>query len=185
MCAANAAAARVSVSETSHFARFGLAEDFCIDLDLLGKRYREQASAIHPDRFVAADERQQHGALMATASLNEAYQVLKNPARRALYLLALNGQTLPTEATVQDSGFLLLQMQCREELENLEQQADDTALQAFKLRLQDLQETTGQAFAACWKDAGQREMAEKLARRLQFLGRLSDEVRLLEERFDD
>jgi len=185
MCAANAAVARVLVSEANHFSRFGLAPDFYLDLNQLAARYREQASLVHPDRFIGASVAEQRCALLEAASLNEAYQVLKNPARRALYLLALNGEELPMEATIQDGEFLIQQMQWREELEELEQQQDSAALDVFNQRLQQAQSATGEQFAACWQDKSQREAAEKLARRLQFLSRLSDEVRALQERFDD
>jgi len=185
MCAANAAAARVLVSEANHFSRFGLAPDFNLDLKTLGERYRELARRVHPDRFVAASEAEQRRALLEAANLNEAFQCLKNPARRALYLLALNGAELPLDATVQDGEFLIQQMQWHEQLEALEQQADSAALATFKQRLLSAQAATGEAFAACWNDASAAETAEKLARRLQFLSRLEAEVRRLEERFDD
>jgi len=185
MYAANAAVVRVLVSEANHFSRFGLAPDFNLDLQNLAERYREQASLVHPDRFVAASVGEQRCALLEAGSLNEAYQTLKNPARRALYLLALNGEALPLEATVQDGEFFIQQMQWREELEELEQHKDSAALDAFKKRLQQDESAIGAQFAACWQDKNLREMAEKLARRLQFLSRLSDEVRALEERFDD
>jgi len=185
MCVANAAAARVLVSEANHFSRFGLAPDFNLDLQNLAERYREQASAVHPDRFAGKTQAEQQRALDETAGLNEAYRTLKNPASRALYLLALSGEALPMEATVQDGEFFIQQMQWREELEALEQQKDSAALDAFKKRLQQDESVIGAQFAACWQDKSQRETAEKQARRLQFLNRLSDEVRVLEERFDD
>jgi len=185
MCAANAVAARVLVSEANHFLRFGLAADFNLDLKTLGERYREQASAVHPDRFAGKTQAEQQRALNETAGLNEAYRTLKNPASRALYLLALSGKALPMEATVQDGEFLIQQMHWREQLEELEQQQDSAALAAFKQRLLSAEAEVGQAFAACWQDKSQRETAEQQARRLQFLSRLSDEVRVLEERFDD
>jgi len=185
MCAANAAVARVLVSELNHFARFGLLPDFSIDLKQLAQSYREQASLVHPDRFVGASESEQRGALLKAAALNDAYQVLKNPAQRALYLLALNGQALPLEATIQDGEFLIQQMHWREQLEDLEQASDSRALDAFKQRFKAFASETENAFAAGWQDKSQREQAEKLARRLQFLSRLEDEVRRLEERLDD
>ncbi|MEM8344692.1 co-chaperone HscB, partial [Morganella morganii] len=37
----------------------------------------------------------------------------------------------------------------------------------------------------CWDDAQRREEAERLVRRMQFLDKLAQEVRQLEERLDD
>ncbi len=168
-----------------HFALFDLQPGFRLDIQQLSARYRELAKAVHPDRFADAPEREQRLALEHSASLNEAYQTLKNAPRRALYLLALRGRELPLEVTVQDGEFLLQQMRWREELEDLQDSADLVGVAAFKRRLKAAQDELNEAFAACWDDAARREEAERLVRRMQFLDKLSHEVRRLEERLDD
>lgn len=168
-----------------HFALFDLQPSFRLDIQQLSARYRELAKAVHPDRFADAPERDQRLALEHSASLNEAYQTLKNAPRRALYLLALRGRELPLEVTVQDGEFLLQQMRWREELEDLQDNADLVGVATFKRRLKAAQEELDEGFAACWDDAARREEAERLVRRMQFLDKLSHEVRRLEERLDD
>ena len=168
-----------------HFALFELQPGFSLDLDQLAVRYRELARGVHPDRFADASEREQRLALEQSASLNEAYQTLKSPAKRARYLLALKGGELPLEVTVHDPEFLMQQMQWREELEDLHDSADMAGIAAFKRRLKVAQEQLNDSFAACWDDAAQREQAERLMRRMQFLDKLTYEVRQLEERLDD
>ncbi|RIA32088.1 co-chaperone protein HscB [Ectopseudomonas oleovorans] len=168
-----------------HFALFDLQPCFRLDLDQLAARYRELARQVHPDRFADAGEREQRMALERSACLNEAYQVLKTPSQRARYLLALRGPELPLEVTVQDPDFLLQQMELREELEELHDDADLAGVAAFKRRLKSAQEQLNESFAACWDDDAQREEAERLMRRMQFLDKLSHEVRQLEERLDD
>lgn len=168
-----------------HFALFDLQPDFRIDLALLGERYRTLARSVHPDRFADADARDQRLALERAAQLNDAYQVLKNAPQRARYLLTLRGLELPLEATVQDPEFLLQQMQLREELEDLQDSADLDGVASFKRRLKGAQDDLEQQFAACWQVADEREQAERLVRRMQFLDKLMREVRQLEERLDD
>ena len=168
-----------------HFALFELQPGFNLDLDQLAVRYRELARGVHPDRFADASEREQRLALEQSASLNEAYQTLKSPAKRARYLLALKGGELPLEVTVHDPEFLMQQMQWREELEDLHDSADMAGIAAFKRRLKVDQEQLNDSFAACWDDAAQCEQAERLMRRMQFLDKLTYEVRQLEERLDD
>jgi molecular chaperone HscB len=176
---------RLIVGTPCHFALFDLQPGFLVDLDLLATRYRELARGVHPDRFADASEREQRVALERSASLNDAYQTLKNAPKRARYLLALNGGEVPLEVTVHDPDFLLQQMQWREELEDLQDEADLDGVAAFKRRLKTAQEELNESFAACWDDAAQREQAERLMRRMQFLDKLSYEVRQLEERLDD
>ncbi|MDF3935016.1 co-chaperone HscB [Pseudomonas citronellolis] len=168
-----------------HFALFDLQPAFRLDLEDLGQRYRELVRSVHPDRFADASEREQRVALERAAELNDAYQTLKSSPRRALYLLSLRGQALPLEATVQDPEFLLQQMQLREELEDLQDSADLDGVAAFKRRLKAAQLVLEDGFAACWDDAARRPEAERLVRRMQFLDKLAQEVRQLEERLDD
>lgn len=168
-----------------HFALFDLKPAFLIDLDELAVRYRELARAVHPDKFAGAGESEKRQSLERAASLNEAYQVLKSPPRRALYLLTLRGWDVPLEATVQDPEFLMQQMQWREELEDLQDQADLDGVARFKKRLKSDQITLNEAFAVCWDNPERLAEAEKLMRRMQFLEKLTQEVRQLEERLDD
>ncbi|TBU96903.1 co-chaperone HscB [Stutzerimonas kirkiae] len=168
-----------------HYAMFGLQPEFDIDLEYLASRYRELVRQVHPDRFADASEAEQRQALEQAANLNEAYQVLRSPSARARYLLALNGSELPLEATVQDPEFLLQQMQWREELEDLQDAADLEGVDTFKRRLRQAQQDLQDAFSSSWRDAAQRSEAELLVRRMQFLDKLSREVRQLEERLDD
>lgn len=168
-----------------HFALFDLKPAFSLDQTLLAERYRELARVVHPDRFADAPAAEQRQALEKSAALNEAYQTLKSTPRRARYLLQVAGQEVPQEVTVHDPDFLLQQMQWREELEDLQDSADLAGVARFKQRLKAAQATLDDDFAACWDQPAEREQAERLMRRMQFLDKLSQEVRQLEERLDD
>lgn len=173
------------MANSCYFALFDIPAEFRLDEQALSRRYRELAKAVHPDRFMHAPERDQRMALAQSAQLNDAYETLKNPTRRALYLLSMYGPSLPLEATVQDAEFLMQQMQWREELEDLQESAEMAAIGPFKQRLQAHQSSLQTAFADCWNDAARREEAERLVRRMQFLDKLAQQVAQLEERLDD
>jgi len=173
------------VGTLCHYALFELQPAFDIDVEALSSRYRELARKVHPDRFADAGEKEQRYAIERSANLNEAYQTLKSPSRRARYLLTLEGRDMPLEATVQDSAFLMQQMQWREELEELYDDGDLDGVVSFKARLKAAQQHLNDSFAQIWRDESQREEAERLVRRMQFLDKLSQEVRQLEERLDD
>jgi molecular chaperone HscB len=173
------------VGTLCHFALFDLQPAFRLDLDQLAARYRELARVVHPDRFADASAAEQRQALEKSAALNDAYQTLKSAPRRARYLLAVGGHEVPQEATVHDPDFLLQQMEWREELEDLQDAADLAGVARFKQRLKAEQATLDSDFAACWDKPAEREQAERLMRRMQFLDKLSQEVRQLEERLDD
>lgn len=188
MCAVNAAAAKVLVSDmgdsNDYFALFSLEPSFEVDLKRLGERYRELAKEVHPDRFVQAGDAERRQALERSATLNDAYNTLKDTTSRALYLLRLLGEEIPQEATVQDTEFLFQQMQWREELEELQALADLNAVDEFVRRIKQDRNQLDQEFSAIWQDKNHAH-AELLARRMQFFDKLTYEARQLQERLDD
>jgi molecular chaperone HscB len=78
----------------THFDVFGLPARHALDAAALEKRHRELALEHHPDRHQGGDARERRLAVERTTALNDAYRVLKDPARRAFYLLALAGVDL-------------------------------------------------------------------------------------------
>ncbi len=79
----------------NHFQLFGLEPGVDLDVKALEQRYRQLSLQHHPDRQADASARVQAAGLSAT--LNEALKVLKDPARRATYLLKLKGVDLEAE----------------------------------------------------------------------------------------
>lgn len=168
-----------------YFALFNLPPVFDLDMAQLKSRYLERAREVHPDRFVQAGAREQRQALEHSANLNEAYETLKDPTQRARYLLQRMGRAVSLETTVQDPEFLLQQMGWREELEALHGHCNPELLEAFNHRLQKARQQLACEFMACWQDTTQQDLAEQLVRRMQFLDKLAQEVRQLEEHLDD
>lgn len=80
-----------------HFAVFGLPRRFELALPDLEKRFREQSFQVHPDRFARKAPRERRIALERSTALNDAYRTLKDPLRRATYLLGLNGIKVESE----------------------------------------------------------------------------------------
>lgn len=189
MCAANVAVAKASVSdmtttETNFFSLLELPVDFAIEQAQLSANYREAAKAVHPDRYAAASEQDRLIAVQKSAALNQAYETLKSATQRALYLLNLQ-EPMDEEATVQDTEFFMQQIQWREELEDLSDSEDVGGLEKFKKRLREVRSELDTDFSAVWQDNSQRQLAERIVRRMQFLDKVLYEVRQLEERLDD
>jgi molecular chaperone HscB len=114
---------------------FELAPSYDVDIPTLEKQFRELSLRLHPDRFAQADARERRLSLEQTTALNEAYRTLKDPSRRAFYLLKLHGVDLDRE----DAGaqrdmphdFLEEVMELREELEEAMHSRDLTRAQAM------------------------------------------------------
>ncbi len=100
-----------------HFERLGLPRRFSVDLPTIEREYLARSRQLHPDFHTLADADQQRESLEATAALNEAYLTLKDPFRRADYLLRLLGGPTPQEEKNLDQTFLMEMMDFRERIE--------------------------------------------------------------------
>ena len=101
------------------FALFGLARRFAQDRAVLDGRWRELQAEVHPDRFAAEGAAAQRVALQWAVRVNEAYQRLKDPLKRAAYLCELAGQRIDAENNTSMPGaFLMQQMEWREALDD-------------------------------------------------------------------
>jgi molecular chaperone HscB len=74
-----------------YFAVFGLDRRLKIDEAALQRKFYELSRRYHPDRFAGRPAGEQEYALEMTALLNDAYRVLRDPVKRAEYLLKREG----------------------------------------------------------------------------------------------
>jgi molecular chaperone HscB len=78
-------------AKADYFHVLGIPRAFLVDTTLLEQRYKELAKRLHPDRFARADPQARRASLERSVQLNEAWRCLKDPIRRAEYLLSLHG----------------------------------------------------------------------------------------------
>jgi len=74
-----------------YFDFFGLDRKLNVDESDLQKRFYELSRQWHPDRFSRKSAHEQAQALEASSILNDGYRTLRNPVRRAEYLLKEEG----------------------------------------------------------------------------------------------
>jgi molecular chaperone HscB len=102
----------------NHFELFGLPARFAVDAAALEARYHEQQREVHPDRFAAAPDVERRVSMQLATRVNEAYQTLKSPLKRAVYILQLRGVDPKFETnTAMPPEFLMEQMSWRERIE--------------------------------------------------------------------
>lgn len=70
---------------------FGLRRKLVLDSDALQKKFYELSRQWHPDKFSRSPIEEQEQALEATSILNDGYRTLKDPVKRAEYLLTQEG----------------------------------------------------------------------------------------------
>lgn len=158
-----------------HFARLGLARTFDIDADGLDRGYFAAQRRLHPDRFASRTQRERTFSQLQAVSLNEAYETLRDPVRRAEYLIGLNGVEVVPEgcSLVGEQDLLQEVMERREELAEAESVGAVEALEA----------SAGDDVARC-VDAlsavfatGDLPAAARLTTRMRYLGKYIQECR--------
>ncbi len=111
--------------QSTDFDIFGLASRFDIDRAALDARWKDLQREAHPDRFATAAPAAQREAMQWSVRINEAYQRLKDPLKRAAYLCEMHGAPIRAEDnTAMPAAFLMQQMQWREDLDDAETPAD-------------------------------------------------------------
>jgi molecular chaperone HscB len=74
-----------------YFELLGVPRSLNLSLDELQKSYYDLSRQLHPDRFMQKPEAERQRALDMSSALNDAYRTLKDPIKRAQYLLTLEG----------------------------------------------------------------------------------------------
>jgi len=107
--------------QSTDFELFGVPMQFAQDRAQLDARWKELQREAHPDKFAAQGAAAQRVAMQWSVRINEAYQRLKNPLKRASYLCELHGAPINAENnTAMPADFLMQQMEWREALEDAE-----------------------------------------------------------------
>ena len=103
------------------FELFGVPVTFAQERPTLDARWKDLQREAHPDRFAAQGPAAQRLAMQWSVRINEAYQRLKDPVRRAAYLCELHGAPVDAERnTAMPPAFLMQQMEWREALDEAE-----------------------------------------------------------------
>src|SRR4030067_868841 len=114
--------------QQNYFDLFGLAQFCQVDITQLEQQSRALQALVHPDKSAHLPDAEQRLAMQRATLVNEAYQTLRNPLRRARYLLSLHGVDIQEENnTLMPPDFLLAQLEWREAVSEA-QQARDAAV---------------------------------------------------------
>lgn len=105
--------------QSNDFELFGIPVQFAQDRSAIDARWKDLQREAHPDKFAAQGAVAQRVAMQWSVRINEAYQRLKDPLRRAGYLCELHGAPIQAEKnTAMPTDFLIQQMEWREALED-------------------------------------------------------------------
>lgn len=159
---------------SSDFELFGVATRFEQDLAVLSERWKALQAAAHPDRFASEGAAAQRVAMQWSVRVNEAYQRLKDPLKRAAYLCTLHGVAIDAESnTAMPAEFLVQQMQWREALDDA---AGEPAVEALARQVADAQREMTESLRVLIDQRQDWPAAAAQVRALMFVRRFADDV---------
>jgi len=165
--------------QSNDFELFGLAQEFAQDLVALDTRWKALQREAHPDKFSAQGAAAQRVAMQWSVRINEAYQRLKNPLKRAAYLCELKGSPVNAHSnTAMPKAFLMQQMQWREDLEEA---ASASELEALSADVSSAEKTLLQQCENLLDAQHDYAQAVSVVRCLMFIDKFSED---LAQRFD-
>lgn len=122
--------------ELDFFQLFGLPMVFPLDIAQLEQIYQSLQRLYHPDRFATRGVTERRFSLEHVTRLNQAYQTLRDPLARSLYLLdkISPDSTKMAQQAAQNPEFLLEVMEQRELLEGVDLASQNALVQLERLR---------------------------------------------------
>jgi molecular chaperone HscB len=161
----------------NYFELFGLPVAFDVDLARLRSELRRLQASFHPDRHVNGSDRERRVSVQVASWINQAHETLQDPVKRARYLLEISGAEIADDsATTSDTGFLMEQLELREEIEACGEAAD--GLQRSQLvadRLAQRADQLAGEFVSCFA-AGNLAEAMQISHKMQFIQRIQQQL---------
>jgi molecular chaperone HscB len=156
------------------FTLFELPRRHALSLADLDARWKQLLRLAHPDKFAAQGAAAQRVAMQWSVRINEAYQRLKDPLRRAAYLCELQGAAIQAESnTAMPAEFLMQQMAWREALDDAH---DLPALEALHDEVTQARRQALQHCESLLDDAHDAAAAAQQVRGLMFIERFLRDV---------
>ncbi len=168
-----------------YYELLGIERKLSLDPAELQRRFYERSREWHPDKFARKSEAERQQALDTSSRLNDAYRTLRDPVKRAQYVLAEEGFDIGEQRTKDVPAELLEEVfELNMALEGL-RSGDETArepLQAarsnFERMLAEVDQRMGTLFEAWDKTPARETLAELrgLLNRRKYIQNLIQEV---------
>ena len=158
----------------SDFVLFDLPEQFAQDAAALEAKWKALQREAHPDKFAAQGATAQRLAMQWSVRINEAYQRLKDPLKRAAYLCELRGAPINAENnTAMPATFLMQQIEWREAAD------DATSYEQIETLLAEVSALKQKLLAQCGRSLDKEnasDAASSLVRSLMFIEKFESEL---------
>lgn len=134
-----------SIFDKDYFQIFGLKREFKQNPVEIRKQYLRLQSHFHPDNFANHSSYEKQYFLQLSTLINDAYQILMSPLKRAQYLFTYLMQAKVVDSPDENisnsshTAFLIEQMSLREEIEALKANPNPQTLAELKNNILEMQ----------------------------------------------
>ncbi len=174
----------------NHFEVLGLPASWFLEPSAVEERFKDLNKKLHPDRFAQKEPRERRMSLEWTTQVNDAYRTLKDPLRRAAYLVKLQGIDVEKESGRDAMArlppeFLEQVMEDREALEEGKAAKDLEKVRALARAIEQRQAGVVESLTAALRafEAGEKAALEKAGGALavlKYFSRFQEEVEAIE-----
>ncbi len=163
-------------AQQDFFSLFDLPRRQALDTNRLEALYRDIQSKVHPDKHAHLSDAEKRLAMQWATRVNEAYLTLKDPLRRARYLLELAGHDAQLETnTAMPAAFLMAQMELREAVGDARDAGNVAALEDLHRSIRgEIRSAYGELQVVL--DADVHAQAGEMVRQLMFQEKLLHEI---------
>lgn len=170
---------------SNFFEYFDHPVQFSVDLKALHRAQIALQAELHPDRFVNGTDQQKRLSVQKASMVNEAYQTLKEPVKRARYLLQLAGVAQNDNQTSNDTPFLMEQIAFREAMDECRSHAMPVdCIDHLSAKLKERASDFSQQFANEYNN-NDYETAQKSATKMMFVKKNLDQLNELQAEIED
>ena len=168
------------------FEIFAIPVAWQVDSSQLQSRYLKLQQEFHPDRFASRSDTEKRLAVQTASLINQAYDTLKSPLKRAQYLLELNKIDASQDSHITSDGvFLMEQIELREALSDVRNSADPfAALDSLRSGVENSYAEQQNQFQAQYQESDFDHAFNTVAK-MQFSAKLLDEIEQLEAELED
>jgi molecular chaperone HscB len=171
---------------SDYFEIFSMVVGWQVDRNSLDASYRQLQQEFHPDRYASKGDVERRLAVQTASLINQAYETLKSPLKRAQYLLELKKiDASQDNHMTHDGPFLMAQIELREQLSELRDNTDPFAA------LEELRVGVEQTFTALQDQFASEYQSDKdsdafnTVTKMQFSSKLLHEIEQLEADLED
>ena len=157
-----------------------------VDRSSLDASSRQLQQVFHPDRYASQGDVERRLAVQTASLINQAYETLKSPLKRAQYLLELKKIDASQDSHITHDGvFLMEQIQLREQLSEVRDNSDPfAALEELRIGVEQVFVLLQDQFEFEYQSNNDSE-AFNTVTKMQFSSKLLYEIQQLEADLED